>query len=200
MIRVISMSAAVLAFFIAAKQDPQGQPAASAWNGEPPCIVVWHMPGYPGKTAELRFGLEIAVWRDDTVLLSSRQDYPGKGMLIGRVDAASLKDALAAIESSGFPELKRDYPAIDAQSVRIELRRASGVTKRAWTECLMPGVGGDLNSDEENRAFVRAWRKTRGAIAGLEIVELRSLEQVIGKAKEFRGYLVDAPVQTSWRP
>ena len=165
-------------------------------TGEPeesnPCLVIWR---YGGNAPGANQGLELAVWPDGSILLSPRSEALGKNLLAGRVDPNDLAAALSMIREVGFQKLTRDWFVPDSAGTTIFVSDDK-VTRRSWHEYLLPGFGGDINTDHEYCAFVRTWKKTCAAIEGLAPIELRRLEE----AKEFRGYVVDAPEKTPWRP
>ena len=175
---------ACAAAFLIAGEDAKSDSA--------PCLVIWHTGGMQENP---NHGLEVAIWSDGVVLLSPLPESLGKHMLTGRIDKQELADALRCIHDVGFSKLTRDWQVPDSEFTTIAVLDGQTAT-HSWHEYLMPGFGGDLNTDADYRAFIRTWKKTRAAIEGLAPIELRP----IGNAKEFRGYLVDAPYKTTWRP
>ena len=117
-------------------------------------------------------------------------------MLVGKVDPADLRAALASIRDARFQKLNRDWQAPDSGYVTILVRDTGVSTKHSWHEYLLPGFGGNINTDADYREFVRSWKKTRAAIEGLAPLELRTLQDT----DDFRGYVVGAPEKTTWRP
>jgi hypothetical protein len=155
-----------------------------------PCVVIWRQAYGSGNG-----GLELAVWPDGVILLSPWPQALGENLLAGRVDPSDLADALSCIREAGFQKLTRDWVVPDSDATTIAVTDEK-VTHRSWHGCLFPGFGGDVNTDPGYRAFIRSWKKTHAAIEGLAPIELRRLEGL----KEFRGYVVDAPEETPWRP
>jgi hypothetical protein len=160
-------------------------------NAEP-CLAIWRTGGmqlHPNQ------GLEMAVWPDGAILLSPRREALGEGVLVGKIDPNDITLALRRVRENGFHNLKRDWCVPDSAYTSILVRDAKTAEHR-WHEFLLPGFGGDLNTDAEYRAFVRAWKQTRAAVESLAPIEIRSL----GPNEDFRGYVAASPEKTAWRP
>jgi len=190
------VGAAILFLILGATLESQDSlPADDA-----PAVVVWRYAGIPGPSERLVSGLELAVWSDGAILIASSRCSAGRYILVGRVEPKEVTELMGRIREEGFLGKWRTICPVDAGFTRISVRRGEDVVSVAWTECLMPGVSGDLTRDSNYRSFVRMWRRTRGAIESLAPIELASLEEQVGKNGVFRGYRVDAPVKTAWRP
>lgn len=169
-------------------------PALNAVDGDSsvPVIVVWRYPG----NAVSRAGLELAVWKDGCILVSAVRESPGERILLGKTDPKDVKEALESIQSASFFDNWASSVAVDMSSTDIHVGSGDKQATHACTESLMPGVGGDVSADRQYRAFVRMWRRTRGAIESISPTELR----LLGEQEEFRGYRAAHPLDTKWRP
>lgn len=216
---VIPLAASLAAgVALAAGKDPRPHgPAIDAHSVVAPCIVVWQEDGY--VPAEQRnAGLVLAVWEDGTLLFPASTRRLGAHMLVGRAAPEDVAAVLRAAREAGFDELKRDYVVPDSAYATITVgiareRRATttapakhdsgdAVAERvahAWHGSLNPGFGGDVTTDDEYRAFVRAWKRTRGAIEALAPSEVYRLQDVHPDLTQFRGYNLAEPYRTAWR-
>lgn len=146
-------------------------------------------------------GLELAVWKDGTILVAaSERRLPGQGILVGKVDPKDLETALKQISDAAFFDSWSSRVVVGGGSTSISVEHGDKVATVARTETLMPGVGVNVSADPRSRALVRMWRRTRGAIEGISPIELSLLEKQIGKQGTFRGYNLNNPVSTAWRP
>ena len=162
-----------------------------------PCVIVWRYAGMQLKPNE---GLVLAVWNDGTILFSHRPERLGEHLLIGRVALEDIQTMLVGIRAAGFWEKRRDYVVPDSRFTTIVAHSGNDEARHSWHECLLPGFGGDINTDKEYRSFVRMWKKTMGAITALAPIEVQRLSEKVGKARAWRGYVVDEPHKTVWRP
>lgn len=160
--------------------------------------MVWR---YPGNAPDSLAGLELAVWQDGSVLTAaSPRCRPGKDILIGRVDPRDVEDVLTLIRDAGCFEQWSSVRVVDSQGTSVSVRHAGTTATIAWTETLMPGVGGSITHDEKYRRFVRMWRRVRGSIESIAPVEVFRFEEKLGKSGEFRGFRASDPTATPWRP
>jgi len=143
-------------------------------------------------------GLVLAVWEDGVLLLAADPAAPGERLLAGRAEKADVAALIEAIGKTGFFEEKREGHVVpDAASTTIAARAGGREALRSWHEHLLPGFGGDINTDADYRRFVRMWKGTRGAIEALAPVEVRRLEEA-SPGGGFRGYDPASPGRTSW--
>lgn len=220
--RFAALAAASATAVLLAAADKDARSAArrlDAGRTDPPCVVVWHEDSY--RPAEQRnAGLVLAVWEDGTLLFPASTARLGAHMLVGRAAPEDVAVVLRAVREAGFHKLKRDYVVPDAAYTTITVRTTregaaaatapaaprdgdgGAVPERvahAWHGSLNPGFGGDVATDAEYRAFVRAWKRTRGALEGLAPEEVYRLQDVFPDLKEFRGYDLAEPNRTAWR-
>lgn len=168
-----------------------GQPAPGT---DGPCLAVWQHESLR-PSAKSNSGLRIAVWPDGAILFSPVRARLGEHMLIGAVETADLEAALKTIRTAGFFKLTRDYLVPDSGSTTIAVRDHEGSSAHSFHAYLMPGFGGDLNTDAEYRRFVRTWMHTHGAIESLAPVRLERL----GDRQEYRGYSVAEQRASQWQ-
>jgi hypothetical protein len=186
----------VIAITTVSRSAP-GPGEKSAEKADYPCVVVWHDAGY--KVRNPNEGIRIAIWSDGTILFSPDPCRLGRNMVVGQAPKEDVQELLATIRNAGFLEDRRGYSVPDASDSTIIVRDGSKMASHSWHDYLVPGMGSDLNTDSEYRAFVRMWKKTSGAIESLTPVEIARLDEKLGKERVFRGYVVDEPRKTPWR-
>jgi hypothetical protein len=171
-----------------------GDPPA---KDEGPCVVIWR---YGGNSLKPNAGLEFAAWNDGTILFSPSPRQLGEHLVAGRVEPGDLAAALVAIRAADFFAKHRDMLVPDSSYTVLMVRDGAQQAVHGWHEYLLPGFGGDLNSDADYRAFVRMWKKTRGALTALAPIEMHTLADRLEGRSDFRGYAPSAPEKTLWRP
>lgn len=143
----------------------------------------------------------LTVWEDGVFLMWPLQNRP-EFCLIGRYEVAQVKDALDAIEKSGFLSAPmRSYVVPDAQWKEIYARRGASEVRVGWHGYINPGFGGDLNEDEEYRVFIARWNATLAAVTALAPTEVHRYADVeaLRGTTEFRGVPV-ADARMAWPP
>jgi hypothetical protein len=174
---------------------PGTQECVTTHPADWPCLAVWHDGG---MRRNANSGLKLAVWSDGTILLSPREEKPGESLLVGKVDESDVKAMLQAVRDAGFFELGRDYVVPDSSYATIAVRGDNKAAVHSWHGFLLPGFGGDLNTDPSYRAFIKVWKRTAGAIESLAPVELHRLSERAGTDTMFRGYVIASPQKTGW--
>ena len=160
-----------------------------------PCVVMTHEGG---SRVGAKSGLVLAVWEDGAMLFAASSAEPGERLLVGRAERADVAAMLEAISKAGFIEEKREHHAVpDSASTTIMARTGGKKSLHTWHGCLLPGFGGDINTDGDYRRFVRMWKGTLGAIEGLPPVEVHRLEEKAPEGK-FRGLDPKEPWKTAW--
>ncbi len=162
-----------------------------------PCLAMTHNGGM-SRDNKSKSGLLLAVWEDGTMLFAARQSAPGERLLVGRAEKAEVSNMLEAVKAAGFFEEKREHYAVpDSASTTIRVRNGKNKGLHTWHERLLPGFGGDINTDTVYRQFIRMWKKTRGAVEALPLVEVHRFEE-LAVAGRFRGYIADNAWKTAW--
>ena len=72
--------------------------------------------------------------------------------------------------------------------------------EHTWLETLSPGFGGNLDTDDEYRKFVKMWRESESALLALTPLKVERLKSRLARSKRttFRGYNPADPLGTPW--
>jgi hypothetical protein len=140
-------------------------------------------------------GLILAMWSDGEVLFSPELGSVSERLLSGKVPAADVSGFIESLRASGFLTLSRDsYIVPDAGYISISTDLDNVRTGHGWHGSLSPGFGGDFNTDDDYRKFVRAWKKANGLAAALVPESISPVDMT----KPFRGYNPAKPLSTPW--
>lgn len=199
----ISVLATLLLTFVRppnARADPPttsvpAQPAKRAGGGAgDPVISVWR---FPSNAKDSPRGLEVAIWKDGTYLMSASRLAPGSQIVVGKVDPTEVGAAISAARRVGFFEAESGAAPRHAGFTSIRIHDGETTYAVDWTESLSPALGGDL-AKADFRAFVATWRRTRAAIDAIALESGELLEKRVGANGIFRGYKLNNAKPPAW--
>lgn len=166
-----------------------------------PCMVlVYHDVGSAPGAGE-RSGLRMAIWEDGSILIQPEPRWVTEHILIGTLDTRDLAATVSRIAQAGFFSVDREgycVPSSGWSTLMVRTRTTSQV--RSWHGTLLPGFGGNLNTDEEYRRFVKMWRESESALLALTPLKVERLKTRLARSKGtgFRGYNPADPFGTPW--
>jgi hypothetical protein len=164
-----------------------------------PCIALTFDSGMtvPG---EGKGGLRMAIWEDGSVLMQPDRSI-SEHILIGNLDGEDLETALQRIVQTGlFSGSREGYIVPDAAFSSLMIRTETESKVRYWHGTLSPNFGGNLNTNEQYREFVKRWKASESTLLALTPVKVERLAGYLKKsgATHFRGYNPQNPFEAPW--
>ena len=133
--------------------------------------------------------------------MAPRHGSISSNMLVGEVAPGEVAKAMTAVRDAGFFAIERyGYAVPDAASATLIAKSKDTAKALTWHELLLPGFGGDLNTDEEYRKFIAMWHKSAAALYALTPTRVERLWKRLQKerATHFRGFDPAQPVKAPW--
>jgi len=143
----------------------------------------------------------MAIWEDGSILIQRGPRRITEHILVGTLDAKDLAEAISSVAQAGFFSVDREGYCVPSSSSSVLMVRTGTASQvRSWHETLSPGFGGNLNTDDEYRKFVKMWRKSESALLALTPLKVERLKSHLARSKraDFRGYNPAAPLRTPW--